>query len=231
MNATSGFTALNHLPPESRPRERLFAEGAHSLSPAELIALLIGSGSKNRSAVTIGEQLLGCFEGLAQFAAASTSELCAVSGIGEAKAAKIIAAVELGKRLAASKGRQRLSLSHPEAAAEVFIAEMRHLPVEHLRVAVLDTKNRLLRLSDAAIGSLNVSAVRPADVFRHVLTANGAACIIAHNHPSGDPRPSSEDLSMTERLKAGAGTLGIDLLDHIIVGDGSFYSLRQEGLF
>lgn len=225
------FATLKDLPPEMRPRERLAYSGSSAMSPAELVALIISTGSRNSSAVTLGEQILGRFDSLSHFAAASVDELRAIPGVGTAKASKLVAAVELGRRLVSSDARERFAINDPQSAAEIFIADMRHLPVEHLRVAVLDVKNKLLRLVDAAIGGLNIAAVRPRDIFHHVLSANGASCILAHNHPSGDPQPSTQDVEMTRRMLEGASLLGIDLLDHIIIGDGLFVSLKQQGFF
>lgn len=231
MRSATGFITLKEMPMEARPRERLFSRGPQAMSPSELIALLIGTGTHEISAVSLGEQILGRYDDLSHFATASVDELCTVPGVGAAKACKLVAAIELGRRLAGTESGRRINISDPVSAAGIFMAEMRHLEVEHLRVAVLDAKNNLIRCIDAVIGGLNIAIVRPRDILRHVLAANGASFIIAHNHPSGDPKASEQDIEMTRNMNAAADILGVCFYDHIIVGNGSFVSLKQEGLF
>jgi len=221
---------IKQLPPELRPRERLIQFGAGSLSNAELLAIVLGTGTKNRTTVQLSEKLLSCFQTLGSIWRSTIEELCDISGIGEAKATKVLAALELGRRISMAAPSERHTINGPEDVAELLMPEMRYLDREHFRALVLNTKHQVLRVIDISIGSLNSSVVHPRELYKMVIRHNGAAVIVAHNHPSGDPTPSSEDIAVTKRLSEAGGVLGIELLDHIILGDGRFVSLNEYSL-
>ncbi len=222
--------ALRELPADERPRERLIAYGEAALSNIELIAVALRTGSRGENVISLAQRLLGEFHGLAGVATASVSELCRVAGIGPAKAAQIKAALELGRRLVATGGESRPRISSPYEAADRFLAEMGNSPQEELRVMLLDTKNQVLRTPTVYIGNVNTSVVRPAEVFREAIRDTATSVIIAHNHPSGDPTPSPEDVAVTREIVRAGEILGIRVLDHLVIGKGRFTSLRERGL-
>ena len=221
---------IRELPPQERPRERLHAYGASALTTAELIAILIRVGNGERSAVSLGEHLLAHFGSIKGIAVASAEELGGVHGIGEAKAAQLKAAIEFGNRLSLFAEEARPAIGSPLDVSNLLMPELRYLKKETLKSLLLNTKNRVLAIKTVSIGDLSSSIVHPREVFKDAIVASAASIIIAHNHPSGDPAPSAEDVSVTKRLMQAGEILGIDLLDHIILGDGVFASLKERGL-
>ncbi len=221
---------MKDLPEELRPRERLQAAGAAALSNAELLALIIGSGTKRESALMLAQRLLAEKGGLRFLATATFDELCRVEGIGVAKAAQIKAALELGKRLVSLQPEMRPSICSPRDASALVLGEMSHLDREHFRVILLNTKNQVLGVAPVSVGSLNSSLVHPREVFKEAVRRNAAAIILVHNHPSGDPTPSAEDIEVTKRLVEAGKLLGIEVLDHIIIGECTYASLRERSL-
>lgn len=221
---------IKQLPAELRPRERLIQFGAGNLSNAELLAIVLGTGTKNRTTVQLGERLLAYFQTLGSIGRSTVEELCDISGIGEAKAAKVLAALELGRRVSIASPSERFTINGPEDVAELLMPDMRYLDREHFRALILNIKHQVLRVVDISIGSLSSSVVHPRELYKMVIRHNGAAVIVVHNHPSGDPTPSSEDVAVTKRLTEAGGVLGIELLDHIILGDGRFVSLKEYSL-
>jgi DNA repair protein RadC len=221
---------IRDLPADQRPRERLAAYGPQALSTAELLALLLRSGTAQESVIRLAERLLAQFGSLKGVATASLAELAQVRGIGPAKAAELTAAVELGKRLAAFVDAPRPVIRCPEDIANLVGPEMRYLPQEQFRVLFLDTRNQVLRMKTATQGSLNSSIVDCREVFRDAVSANCAAVAVCHNHPSGDPTPSPEDIAVTKRLVQAGQLLGIEVVDHLIVGDGRWVSMKQQGV-
>ncbi len=222
--------AIMEMPAEERPRERLWKYGASALSTAELLAIQLRIGTKERSALGLGELLLSQFGGLRGVANAGLEGLGKVKGIGQVKAIEILAAVELGKRLAALNQEERPTISSPQDVANLLMSELRDVKQEHFKTLLMDTKNRVLRVVTVTIGILDGSLVHPREVFKEAITASAASIIVAHNHPSGDPTPSREDKAVTLRLVECGKLLGIDLLDHIIIGDNRFVSLKERGL-
>ncbi len=221
---------IKELPAEERPRERLHAYGAQALTTAELIAILIRVGNGERSAVSLGEFLLAEFGSIKGVANASLEQLAKVKGLGEAKAAQIKAAIEFGNRLSLFSEEGRPSIGGPRDVANLLMPDLRYQKKEHLKSLLLDTKNRVLAIKTVSIGDLSSSIVHPREVYKDAVIASAASIIVAHNHPSGDPTPSSEDVSVTKRLIQAGEIMGIDLLDHIVIGDGVFVSLKERGL-
>ena len=220
---------MRDFPEEERPRERLLRYGVGKLGNDELLAILLGTGSRNQSAAALGHLLLAMSgSGLCGLAESAPEELAALPGIGTAKACRIAAAVELGKRIAASTQEQRYSLCSSEAVARVFMEEMRRLKKEVFRVVYLNTKNEMVGFEDVSIGIINSSLVHPREVFRTAVKKGVYAVILMHNHPSGNPEPSRNDFMITERLAESGKILGIEVLDHIVIGDGVYYSFKDH---
>lgn len=230
MTEESVHLTIKQLPPELRPRERLIQFGAGSLSNAELLAIVLGTGTKNKTTVQLSEKLLSHFQTLGSLGKSTIEELCGIGGIGKVKATKVLAALELGRRAGMASPSERFTINSPEDVARLLMPDMRYLDREHFKALILNTKHQVLRSVDISIGSLNSSVVHPRELYKMVIRHNGAAVIVAHNHPSGDPTPSSEDIAVTKRLTEAGQVLGIDLLDHIILGDGRFVSLKEYSL-
>jgi len=221
---------IKEMPETERPRERLQAYGAGVLSTPELLAIIMRTGSRGENVLSLATRIVSHFGSLPGLARASVEELAAVRGIGVAKACEIRAAVELGIRLAASVDNLKPAIHGPADAAGLVLTEMSLLTEEELRVLVLDTKNQVLTIHQLYRGTANSAPVRPAEVFREAIRRNGTGIIVVHNHPSGDPSPSAEDVQTTQRLFETGKLLAIDLLDHLIVAGGRYFSLRQKGL-
>ncbi|MDQ2688001.1 MAG: DNA repair protein RadC [Armatimonadota bacterium] len=221
---------MKELPADQRPRERLYAAGAHALTTAELIAIIIRVGTHERSAVSLGELLLAHFGNIKGVACASVEELSKIKGIGPAKAAQIKAAIEFGNRLTLFTEDVRPAIGGPRDVANLLMPDLRYLKKETLKSILMDTKNRVLSIKTVSIGDLSSSIVHPREVFKDAIIASAASLIVAHNHPSGDPTPSADDVAVTKRLMDAGSILGIDLLDHIVIGDGKFVSLKERGL-
>ncbi|MCO5183507.1 MAG: DNA repair protein RadC [Anaerolineae bacterium] len=221
---------IRDLPSGERPRERLMHYGAQAVSSAELLAIIIRTGSGGENVLRLAERLLAAFDGLNGVARASLTELQQVKGIGPAKAVEIKAALELGRRLLVTAPEERPVVSTPADAANLLMSEMSLLEKEHLRVILLDTRNRVISMPTIYVGSLNSSVVRIAELFRPAIKQNAAAIIVAHNHPSGDPSPSPEDVRVTREISKAGKLLSIELLDHVIIGRNRFISLKERGL-
>ncbi|UOQ46443.1 DNA repair protein RadC [Halobacillus salinarum] len=220
---------IKDVPKEERPRERLIELGPSHLSNQELLAILLGSGTKFESVVDLSKRLLVHFEGLLLLKDASVEELRAIRGIGLAKAVLLIAAIELGKRMQQMKPVERYMIRSPEDGADFVMEEMRDLKQEHFICLFLNTKNQVLHRQTIFIGSLNASIVHPREVFKEAVKRSAASIICAHNHPSGDPTPSQEDIHVTRRLQECGKMIGIELLDHLVIGDRKFISLKEKG--
>jgi DNA repair protein RadC len=226
----AGGHAIRELPTEERPRERLALRGAGGLTTAELIALLWGSGVRGRSAVDIATDALAVHDGLAGLARATDVELAALPGVGTAKAAQLVAAFELGRRLLADWPTARWSIRGPRDVAERLILQMGGLEREELRVVLLDTKNHVLRVATVYQGNVSASLVRVGELYRDAVRLNAASVILVHNHPSGDPTPSPDDLHLTAEALAAGRLLDIALLDHLVIGHDAYVSLRDRGV-
>ena len=226
MADTSQGYRIKDLQISQRPRERLEKQGAEVLNDAELIAILLRVGMKGASAVQIGGLLLFQFGGLDGLHRASFIELCKVEGIGPAKAAQIKAAIEVGRRISQSKPEERRLISSPQDVADQVQYKMAALEQEELWVLLLDTRNHHIRTVQLYKGSLNASTVRPAEIFKSGIRYNAASLIIVHNHPSGDPTPSPEDVNLTRMLIEAGKLLELPVLDHVVVGSRGFLSIK-----
>ncbi|CAM5217805.1 DNA replication and repair protein RadC OS=Ureibacillus acetophenoni OX=614649 GN=SAMN05877842_102348 PE=3 SV=1 [Ureibacillus acetophenoni] len=212
-----------------RPRERLMRQGAQSLSNQELIAILLRTGTKQESVLSLANRVLTYFEQIHELKHATLEEIVSIKGIGEAKAVQLLAAIELGRRLAQMQVNNRFTIRSPHDAASFLMPEMSSLNQEHFVVLFLNTKNQIIHKQTIFIGSLNSSIVHPREIFREAVKRSAASIICAHNHPSGVPTPSPEDIDVTKRLQEAGYIIGIDLIDHIIIGDHQFISLKEKG--
>jgi DNA repair protein RadC len=195
-----------------------------------LLAILLRTGTRSESVINLGSRLLAQFGGLAGIARASFADLCEVRGLGLAKAAQIKAALELGKRLMVASPEERPQVKSPADVANLLMMEMGFLEQEHLRVVLLDTKNHVLGMPTIYVGSLNTSVMRVGELFREAVRSNCAAVIVVHNHPSGDPTPSPEDVSITRQIVEAGKLLDVEVLDHLIIGQQRYVSLKERGL-
>lgn len=220
---------IRDYPADERPRERLVKNGAKSLSNQELLAILLRTGTREESVIQMANKLLKNFEGLRLLKDASLEEIMAVKGIGYAKAVQILAAVEIGRRIGNLAYQDRYVIRSPEDGANYVMNDMRFLSQEHFVCLYLNTKNQVLHQQTIFIGSLNASIVHPREVFKEAFRRSAASIICLHNHPSGDPAPSREDIEVTKRLVECGKLIGIDILDHIIIGDKKFVSLKEKG--
>jgi DNA repair protein RadC len=225
-----GGRAIREIPTSERPRERLALRGAGGLSAGELIGLIWGSGARGRSAVDLAEDALARFEGLTGLARATELELEALPGVGAAKAAQLTAAFELGRRLLADWPSGRWTIRSPGDVADRLILQMGRLEREELRIVLLNTKNVVLRVQTVYQGNVSSSLVRVGELFRDAVRLNATGVILVHNHPSGDPTPSPDDLHLTAEALAAGRLLDIEVLDHLIVGHDAWVSLRDRGV-
>ncbi len=217
---------LRSLPLRERPVERVAYAGTQAVSLAELLAAVVGGQYQ----IEIALALLDRFGDVARIASAPVEALAQTPHLGRARAAALKAALELGRRLVQAQIEDRMVINSPEVVANLLMAEMSHLEQEHFRVLYLDTRNRLLGSDTLYVGSLNTAHVRVAEVFREAIKRNCAVLIVAHNHPSGDPTPSPEDVRVTRELRQAGDLLGIEVTDHLVIGRGRWMSLRERGL-
>ncbi len=231
MKGNSGSYAvkMKDLPAHERPRERLISHGPESLSNTELLCILIGSGTKDESVMNLSARILSSygFEGLSD---AGPRQLKSIHGISDAKACSILASIELGKRLATGKAPGLRRIDGPEDVAKLFMPRMGRLRKEFFRGLYLDCKKRVIKDEIISVGGLNSNSVHPREVFGPAIRESAAALILIHNHPSGDPSPSKEDIKTTGLISDAAQMLGIELLDHMVIGRSTYVSFREEGL-
>ena len=220
---------MKNVAPDDRPREKLARHGVAALGDNELVALVIGSGSRHAGALALANDLLAAAGGLHGLVHSTSDDLSRVAGIGIAKAAQLLAAVELGRRTLARTPTTRLQLRTPRDAAAFLMPAFGSRPVEHFGIVLLDTRHRVLRTTVLTIGGLNATVVQPRDVFREAARGGAAALVIFHTHPSGDPRPSHDDEELTRRLVAAGTLMGIDVVDHIVLGDVRYCSFKETG--
>ena len=222
---------IRDMPQGERPRERLRDYGPKLLSNTELIAILLRTGIQGENVLAMSNRLLTHFKGLDGLGRSTFAELCAERGLSEAKTCQLMAALELGRRFISLAPQDRAVINSPQDVANLLQAEMSALEQEHLRVLLLNTKNQVLNTVEVYVGNVNSSIVRPSEVFRPAVRDNAPSIIIVHNHPSGDPTPSPEDAAITRELVAAGKLLGIELLDHLVIGSGGRYvSLNEKKL-
>jgi DNA repair protein RadC len=223
---------IRDLPASERPRERLQKFGAEALSAQEILSLILGRGISGESVTMTAQRLLSNFGGLKGIAGASLEELSGVKGIGPAKASQIKAAFELANRLEGypESGMAPL-VKTPEEVVSLVKPGLKGKKKEHFQALLLDTRSRLIRIAGISIGSLDASIVHPREVFKEAVSASAASVIFVHNHPSGDPAPSEDDIKLTKRLAEAGEIMGIEVLDHVIIGGDGFRSLKREGIF
>lgn len=213
-----------------RPRERLASLGPQALSNAELIAILLRVGVRGESAVAVGQRLLNKFGGLSGLHRAPFEELVDQYGLGEAKASQIKAAIELGRRLTLESPEERPAINSPADAAALVQYEMSALEQEHLRVLLLDRRNRVMDTAEVYKGSVSSSQIRIGEVFKEAVRKNASALVVVHNHPSGDPTPSPDDVAVTRAIVQAGKLLDVEVLDHLVIGQGRWVSLKERGL-
>ena len=220
---------MKDLSPDDRPREKLLRHGAAALGDNELVALVLGSGCTRSDALAVANDLLRARGGLHALVRSTTDELAQVPGVGAAKATRVLAAMELGRRTLAQAPSARVQLRTPRDAAAYLLPLFGSRTTEHFGVVLLDSKHRVMRTTTIAVGTLNSTVVEPRDVFREAVMGSAAALVVFHNHPSGDPSPSPDDLALTRRLVAAGALMGIEIVDHIVVGDVRYRSFKEMG--
>lgn len=231
MNNYCEYTTIKNMPESERPREKMATHGCQSLSNAELLAIILSTGTKDRTAIDLARGILNMSnEGLRGLTNCTMEELMQVRGVGLAKASQIIAAVELGKRIALTANANNYKIQGPEDISNLLMEDMRYLKKEKFDIILLNTKNTVIAIENISVGSLNASIVHPREVFNIAIKRSSSAIILAHNHPSGDPKPSSEDINITKRLIEAGSIVGINVLDHIIIGDGIYFSMKEHDI-
>ncbi len=221
---------IHDLPKAERPRERLASLGPEALSGQELLALIIGRGIPGKSAVNIAQELLSAFGNLNAVSRATVEQLSCVKGIGLAKAVQIKAAFELGRRQDLAPEVGQYSISDPSVLVKAIRKSIQDKAKEHFKAILLNTRNKIVAISTISVGTLNSSLVHPREVFKDALAHSASSIILAHNHPSDDPEPSDDDISVTRRLVEAGRLMGIDVLDHIIITRQGYTSLKEKGL-
>ena len=223
---------MKALPGEERPYEKCISKGASSLSNTELLAVLLRCGTQGENALDLAKRILyqESEEGLLSIHHFTLEKLLKMKGIGKVKAVQILCLSELAKRLSKASAKERLSFSSPETIARYYMEDLRHEQQEHMKLLLLNSKSMLIGESDISKGTVNASLITPRELFIEALQKNAVAIVIMHNHPSGDPTPSQEDILTTNRIKNAGSLIGIELLDHIIIGNNCYISFRETGM-
>ncbi|MBU5440031.1 DNA repair protein RadC [Tissierella sp. MSJ-40] len=230
LDVSKSYT-IKDLPLSERPREKLYNYGVETLSNVELLAIIIRTGHKEDTAIDLARRILSLDNrGIGFLTDATLEELTEIKGIGSCKAAQILAAIEIGKRLNSRGTESKIKVTSPSVLVDLLMGEMRYLKKEHFKIAILDTKNQVIVIENISIGNLNASIVHPREVFNVAIKRSGNSMILIHNHPSGDPSPSNEDINITNRLIEAGNIVGIKVLDHIIIGDNRYISFKEKNL-
>ena len=230
MNKESSFT-VRDLPRQERPRERLQKFGPEALSAQELLALIIGRGIPQKSVINIAQELLAKFGNIKAISQATLEELSQIKGIGLAKAAQLKACFELGRREELEPELKNFNIKDPESVVKAIRASIKDKAKEHFKLILLNPRNKIIGISTISIGTLNASLVHPREVFKDAIMHTAASVVLAHNHPSGDPEPSEDDIEITKKLVESGKILGIEVIDHIIIGKNDYYSFKAKGCF
>lgn len=220
---------MKTVAPHDRPREKLERVGAGGLGDNELLAIVLGHGDSRATALELANAVLAASGGLHGLARATADDLRRIPGIGDARASQLVAAVEVGRRTLFRPRRERTQILTALDAAQLLVPQFGALPVEHFGILLLDTKHRVTRTTVVSVGTLDASVVHPREVFRAATSGGAAAIVVFHNHPSGDPTPSDDDVELTKRLIRAGDLMGIHVLDHVIVAENGFFSLRDRG--
>ena len=221
---------IRSIPVDERPQEKLLKYGANSLSNSELIAIILRTGSRDENVIMLCQRILKeDSKGLRNIAEGTLEKFKSFKGINNVKASQLLALAEISKRISTLK-LEKIKISSPNDAAVVMMEEMRYYKKEYFKIILLDTKNNILKVSEISVGCLNSSIVHPREVFREAIENSSSSIILVHNHPSGESEPSHEDIVLTNRLAECGKILGVRIIDHIIIGDGVFYSFKEEGL-
>ncbi|MDP3716811.1 MAG: DNA repair protein RadC [Acidobacteriota bacterium] len=223
-----GSATMASVPVEDRPREKLARAGADALGDNELLALVIGSGTRSRGALAVAQDVIAMADGLSSLARLGMDDLERVPGIGASRAARVLAAVELGRRTLTRDSPDRPRFLTIKEAAHYLMPRFGGYVVERVGVMLLDQKHRLIRTAVVSTGTLDGTVAEPRDIYRLAVAASAASVVVFHNHPSGDPSPSTFDRLLTRRLAVAGDMLGIELADHIILGDGTYFSFKEE---
>ena len=222
---------IKSLPKDERPVEKSICKGASALSNSELLAILLGSGTRDKSAIGLAEDIISKDKaGISYLAESSVQELMSISGIGQSKAARIMAAVELGKRISTAPRVKRMGVGSSDDIARMFIEDMRYEKREVFKALLLNPRGELISIETVSVGELTSTLVHPREVFSQAVKKSAAGIVFVHNHPSGNPEPSQEDIKTTERLVACGKLLGIVVIDHIVIGDGRYCSMQSLDL-
>lgn len=229
MTQTENNLTMRDVPDEERPRERLLTYGANALSTTELLAIILRTGTHSENVVQLASRILSHYDGLRGLAGVSADELQNFKGLGKAKAAQVLAALTLGQRVSMLQPEERPHINRAEDAARL-LADMSHLAQEQVRVMLLDSNRGVMHIQTVYIGTVNMSVLRISELYREAIVRNSPAMIVAHNHPSGDSAPSPEDIDLTRALVAAGDLLDIQLVDHLIMGQTGWHSLREMGL-
>jgi DNA repair protein RadC len=230
MKSEKSYT-IKDLPFSERPREKIINYGVESLSNAELLAVIIRTGDRRQTAIEVAQNLLKIDNrGLASLVDISLEDLMKVKGIGECKACQILSAIEIGKRIRTRNIHNKIRIDSPSKIVNLMMDELRYLNQEHFKILLLDTKNQIIKIENISVGTLNASIVHPRDVFNAAIKRHANSIILVHNHPSGDPTPSNEDINVTNRLVEVGEIVGIKVLDHIIMGDNRYISFKEKNL-
>lgn len=222
---------MKAMPQEERPREKLLFQGKEFLSNSELLAILLRTGSREKSVLSLAQEILTMNEdGILFLEGCSPEELSQIRGIGTAKACQILSAIELGKRIATHPRKNQMEITNPDDIVQLFMEKMRYYKKEHFKVLLINAKGQIIEETETSIGDLCSTLIHPREVFCQAVKRSAASVLFVHNHPSGDPQPSNQDIETTKRLMEAAEILGIHVLDHIIIGDGRYISLKSKGL-
>ena len=233
MKTMNNQTKINHLPPQERPYEKCERFGPAHLTDAELLAIMLRTGTKGESSIELAKRVLypmSSGDGVLNLHKWSIEQLVNLRGIGRVKAIQIVSLLELAKRLSRAQAAEGLSFCDPSSIAMYYMEEMRHHKQEMLKLLLLNTKNKLISENDISKGTINCAVISPRELFVEALQKNAVSIILIHNHPSGEPTPSREDILMTKRIAEAGQMIGIDLLDHIVIGNNCYTSLREKGL-
>lgn len=222
---------VKRLTPDDRPREKLGRMGPSGLGDNELLAIVIGAGTSEASALGLANTMLSSAGGLRGLLRVAREDLLGIHGVGEARAAQVLAAIELGRRVLTQRPAERVRFTCPRDAAEYLLPEYGSRPVEQFGIVLLDTRHRVIRALVLSVGSLDSTTVQPREVFRQAMLASASAVVLFHNHPSGDPEPSHDDVALTVRMATAGELMGVSVIDHVVLGDGRYCSLKESGCF